>query len=130
MLEAVQLPKKIAIMHIRAHQKAYLESEKGNELADREAKEAAKREVQLEGALIPDRKISLEGKPNYDKEDLKLITNLDETYSKEGWAPTPEGRVIIPGHLIWFVIREEHRKRHWGPETVYEHLNHNIMARN
>lgn len=42
LLEAVQLPKKIAIMHIRAHQKANSELE-GNELADRVAKEAVRR---------------------------------------------------------------------------------------
>ena len=38
LLEAVQLPKKVAIMHIKAHQKVNLDLEKGNELADREAK--------------------------------------------------------------------------------------------
>ncbi|XP_068854212.1 ribonuclease H-like [Aphelocoma coerulescens] len=42
LLEAVQLPEKVAIMHIRAHQKVSSELEEGNELADREAKEAAK----------------------------------------------------------------------------------------
>lgn len=65
LLEAVQLPKKIAIMHIRAYQKANSELEKGNELVDREAKEAARREIKMERAFIPDRKFSLEGKPNY-----------------------------------------------------------------
>ena len=37
--------------------------EEGNELADREAKEAAKGEMMIEGALIPDGQVSLEGKP-------------------------------------------------------------------
>ena len=60
LLEAVQLPEKLAIMHIKAHQKANSELKKGNELADREAKEAARREVKMEGAVIPDRKISPE----------------------------------------------------------------------
>uniref|UniRef100_A0A8C0IJI4 RNase H type-1 domain-containing protein n=1 Tax=Bubo bubo TaxID=30461 RepID=A0A8C0IJI4_BUBBB len=44
LLEAVQLPKKVAIMHIKAHQKVNSDLEKGNELADREAKRAAKGE--------------------------------------------------------------------------------------
>ncbi|OPJ87086.1 hypothetical protein AV530_015451 [Patagioenas fasciata monilis] len=38
LLEAVQLPKKVAIMHIKTHQKVSSELEKGNELVDREAK--------------------------------------------------------------------------------------------
>ncbi|XP_074876924.1 uncharacterized protein LOC142027137 [Buteo buteo] len=59
LLEAVQLPKKVAIMHIKAHQKVSSDLEKGNELADREAKQVARKKVKIEGALIPDRQISL-----------------------------------------------------------------------
>ncbi|RMB97449.1 hypothetical protein DUI87_26060 [Hirundo rustica rustica] len=61
LLEAVQLPEQVAIMHIKAHQKVSSELEEGNELADREAKEAAKGEITIEGALIPDGQVSLEG---------------------------------------------------------------------
>ncbi|RMB89927.1 hypothetical protein DUI87_33703 [Hirundo rustica rustica] len=52
------MPEKVAIMHIKAHQKVSSELEKGNELADREAKEAARGEITVEGALIPDGWIS------------------------------------------------------------------------
>ncbi|RMC09545.1 hypothetical protein DUI87_13698 [Hirundo rustica rustica] len=61
LLEAVQMPEKVSIMHIKAHQKVSSELEKGNELADREAKEAAKGEITVEGALIPDGWISPQG---------------------------------------------------------------------
>jgi len=54
LLEAVQLPEKVAIMHIKAHQKVSSKLERGNELADREAKQVAKTEVRTEKALIPD----------------------------------------------------------------------------
>ncbi|XP_050565792.1 uncharacterized protein LOC118251187 [Cygnus atratus] len=54
LLEAVQLPEKVAIMHIKAHQRVSSELERGSELADREAKQVAKTEVNTEGALIPD----------------------------------------------------------------------------
>ncbi|XP_048176252.1 uncharacterized protein LOC125333960 [Corvus hawaiiensis] len=60
LLEAVQLPEKVAIMYIRVHQKVSSELEEGNELADREAKEATKGEVTITGALIPDGQLSLE----------------------------------------------------------------------
>ncbi|XP_026707282.1 uncharacterized protein LOC113481655 [Athene cunicularia] len=92
LLEAVQLPRKVAIMHIKAHQKVNLDLEKGNELADKEAKQAAKREVKLEGALVPDGQVIPEGKPTYTKEDQKLITDLEESYNEEGWAITPQGK--------------------------------------
>ncbi|MCQ4015912.1 hypothetical protein FK517_26905, partial [Klebsiella pneumoniae] len=105
LLEAVQLPEKVAIMHIKAQQRVSSDLEKGNELADREAKQAAKMKVRIEGALIPDRQISLEGKPEYTKEDQKLITDLEGSYNEEGWAYTPQGRMIIPSCLLWHLIR-------------------------
>ncbi|KAM9591465.1 protein NYNRIN-like [Morphnus guianensis] len=130
LLEAVQLPKKVAIMHIKAHQKVSSNLERGNELADREAKQVAKTKVKTEGALIPDRQISLEGKPEYTKEDQKLITDLEGSYNEEGWAHTPQGKLIVPSCLLWHLIREEHRKRHWGTEALYNHLIREIVARN
>ncbi|XP_042653251.1 uncharacterized protein LOC122153867 [Tyto alba] len=130
LLEAVQLPEKVVIMHIKAHQKVNSELEKGNELADREAKRAAKIEIKMEGALIPDRQISLESKPEYTREDQKLIADLEGTYNKEGWAYTPQGKLIIPSRLLWHFTREEHRKRHWGAEALYSHLIKEIVARN
>lgn len=92
LLEAVQLPEKVAIMHIKAHQKVSSELEKRNDLADREAKEAAEGEVATEGALIPDRQIPLEGKLVYNKKDNKLIESQKGKYNQEGWAITKEGK--------------------------------------
>ncbi|XP_049666423.1 ribonuclease H-like [Accipiter gentilis] len=51
LLEAVQFPKKVAIMHIKAHQKVSSDLEKGNELADREAKQVAKTQSLTEKTL-------------------------------------------------------------------------------
>ena len=130
LLEAVQLPEKVAIMHIKAHQKVSSDLEKGNELADREAKQVAKTKIKVAGALIPDRHISLQDKPKYTREDQKLISDLEGSYNEEGWAYTPQGKLIVPSYLLWHLIREEHRKRHWGMEALYKHLIKDIVARN
>ncbi|RMC21247.1 hypothetical protein DUI87_02106 [Hirundo rustica rustica] len=63
LLDAIQLPEKVAIMHIKEHQKVSSELAEGNMLVNREAKDAAKGEVPdkaVEAALIPDGKISIE----------------------------------------------------------------------
>ncbi|TRZ04965.1 hypothetical protein HGM15179_022142, partial [Zosterops borbonicus] len=63
LLDAVQLPERVAIMRIKVHQKVSSELEEGNMLADREAKDTPKGEVPnetIEAALIPDGKISIE----------------------------------------------------------------------
>lgn len=80
--------------------------------------------------MVPDGLISLEDKPEYTKEDQKLITDLEGSYNKEGWAHAPQGKLIIPSYLTWLLIREEHRKRHWGAEALYKHLIRDIVARN
>jgi len=79
LLEAVQLPKKVAIMHIKAHKKMSSKLEKGNELVDREAKQVAKTEVRNEKALIPDGRISLEDKTESTEEHQKLLIDLEES---------------------------------------------------
>lgn len=103
LLEAVQLSEKVAVMRIKAHQKVSSELEEGNDLADREAKEAAKGEIATEGALIPDGQIPLYGKPVYNKKDRKLIKSQKGEYNQEGWAITEEGKekLVIPSNLLW-----------------------------
>ncbi|XP_053800268.1 uncharacterized protein LOC128788937 [Vidua chalybeata] len=128
LLEAVQLPEKVAIMHIKAHQKINSELEEGNELADREAKEASRIEVITEAALIPDGQISPEGKPRYNKLEKKFIYEQKGDYNQEGWA-TIEGKLVIPSNLLWSLIREEHQKTHWGIDALYKYLSERIIAR-
>ncbi|RMC21586.1 hypothetical protein DUI87_02453 [Hirundo rustica rustica] len=102
LLDAVQLPERVAIMHIKAHQKVSSELAEGNMLADREAKEAAKGEVPdkaVEAALIPDGKVSIEGKPVDNKKDKKLIKVEKASYNQEGWAVTEEGKLVVPSVL-------------------------------
>ncbi|XP_053789375.1 uncharacterized protein LOC128782891 [Vidua chalybeata] len=53
LLEAVQLPEKVAIMHIKAHQKVSSELEEGNDLADRKAKGAAKGPSPEQVRMVP-----------------------------------------------------------------------------
>ena len=73
-MEAVQLPEKVAIMHIKAHQKVSSELEEEDKLAGRKAKDTAKGEVTVETVeadLIPDEQISIEGKPKHSKKDKR-----------------------------------------------------------
>ncbi|RMC04176.1 hypothetical protein DUI87_18995 [Hirundo rustica rustica] len=59
LLDAVQLPERVAVMHIKAHQKVSSKLEEGNMLADREAKGEVPDKA-VEAALIPDGKVSIE----------------------------------------------------------------------
>ncbi|TRZ06290.1 hypothetical protein HGM15179_020815 [Zosterops borbonicus] len=117
-------------MHIKAHQKVSSELEEENELMDREAKEAAKGEVTVEGALIPNGQISLEDKPVYNKKDRRLIEDQKGAYNQEGWAVTAEGKLVIPSHLLLPLGREEYQKTQWGIDALCNYLIGKITARN
>ncbi|RMC19885.1 hypothetical protein DUI87_03451 [Hirundo rustica rustica] len=98
LLDAIRLLEKVAIMHIKAHQKVSSELEEGNMLADREAKEAAKGEVPdkaVEAALIPDGKVSIEGKPMYNKKDKKLIKVCTEYHKNQTKISPPVPRKAV-----------------------------------
>lgn len=132
LLDAVQLPEKVAIMHIKAHQKVSSELEEGNMLADREAKDTAKGEVpneKVEATSIPDGKIYLEGRPEYNKKDKKLTKKENASYNQEGWAVTKDNKLIIPSYLLWSLVQKEQEKTHWGMDALCNYLKDRIMAR-
>ncbi|XP_027593940.2 uncharacterized protein LOC113996813 [Pipra filicauda] len=130
LLEAVQLPKKLAIMHCRGHQKGNTNQEKGNRLADREAKKAAENgQVEL-ASLIPDGKIiEVSSNVSYSKEDLKLIK--DQQAQRKGNVYYLEtGQIVVPERVLWKVVQAEHNKTHWGADALHKYLRRQIIGRN
>lgn len=88
LLGAIKQPEKVAIMHCWGHQKGTADFEIGNRLADQEAKRAAEITEVKVLSLIPDGKIQtidMNQKPNYTKEDLKLIEDLKGKMKPDGW---------------------------------------------
>jgi len=71
LLEAVQLPEKVAIMHCKAHQKGDTAQEMGNTTADREATRVAEKSELGVQSLVPDGKIQIDCDPSI----LKKIKN-------------------------------------------------------
>lgn len=120
LLEAVQQPEKVAIMHCCSHQRGNNAEEMGNALADREVKRATENAV-TEGSLIPDSKIQVDSEPKYSKGDCNLINDLGEQ-KREGWAFTPQRKVIILSATLWAILKAKHRKTHWSTEALYKSL--------
>ena len=60
LLEAVQLPEKVAIMRCKAHQRGSSTHELGNTMADHEAKRVAKEGKVEVQSLVPDGKIQID----------------------------------------------------------------------
>ncbi|NXU46847.1 POL3 protein, partial [Drymodes brunneopygia] len=129
LLEAIHLPKRVAIMHCRGHQKGNTDQEIGNRLADQEAKRAAEQEIEI-GSLIPDGKpVNFNENPEYSKEDLKLANDL-RGKRRGDWIHLDEGQVLVPSNLLRFIVQSEHRKTHWGADALYEELIKRLVGRN
>ncbi|KAK4810779.1 hypothetical protein QYF61_008751, partial [Mycteria americana] len=128
LLEAVQLPSAVAIMHCKGHQKGNTDREVGNKLADYEARQAAEQGEIL--SLIPEKSLPLRESAEYNEKDQKLITDLEAKIGLSGWAVLKDNRIIIPFRLLWALTKTEHDKTHWGTEALYNSLTKQIVARN
>jgi len=112
LLEAVQLPEEVAIMHCKVHQKGDTAQELGNTMADCGAKRVVEKSELGVQSLVPDDKVQTDCEPKYSKEDQKLIEDLGGKTEKGRWAKTPQGKTVIPFALLWAVVMPEHRKSH------------------
>ncbi|KAK1328778.1 hypothetical protein QTO34_010933 [Cnephaeus nilssonii] len=125
LLEAIHLPKKVAIIHCPGHQKRGSRVAEGNQRADREAKQAA------QGLNI----LSLsEGKPRSHPEDAVYPSIRNFEYSEpdlermdrlgfhletpEGIRETSEGKRILPEKQAVIFLRHLHKLTHLGPKHL------------
>ncbi|XP_024077342.2 uncharacterized protein LOC112122869, partial [Terrapene carolina triunguis] len=120
LLEAVQLPSAVAVVHCKAHQKEEQDVARGNARADREAKRAATLEpLEAEDAhmhaLIPS--VGELPIPQYSGEERNLAGRLG-LQEKEGWFHSLEGKILLPKGLIRPVLQQLHQTTHAGREAL------------
>ncbi|GAB0201686.1 protein NYNRIN-like [Grus japonensis] len=90
LLQDVQKPKEVAVMHCKAHQFGQTAVNVGNRLADKAAKEAAEQDVL---ALVPVKEMKIPNlKARYSKLDEQLAEHLKASQNTEGWWVTPENQ--------------------------------------
>ncbi|KAK4813032.1 hypothetical protein QYF61_006523 [Mycteria americana] len=133
LLEAVQLPTKVAITHCRGRPKGNADQEKGHSLADYEANyEAAERFRKILTLIPGNRSRSLGDQENvaYSRADKELIEEMGGQVPFKGWARLSDGRIIIPAKQVRGVVKEHHNKTHWGADSLYQFLHQKLIGRN
>ncbi|KAK1327392.1 LOW QUALITY PROTEIN: hypothetical protein QTO34_014196 [Cnephaeus nilssonii] len=125
LLEAVHLPKKVAIIHCPGHQKRGSRVAEGNQRADREAKQAAqglnilslsgeKPRPHPEDAVYPSIRNFKYSEPDLERMD-RLGFRLE---TPEGIRETSEGKRILPEKQAVIFLRHLHKLTHLGPKHL------------
>ncbi|XP_058680545.1 uncharacterized protein LOC131571793, partial [Ammospiza caudacuta] len=128
LLEAVQLPAQVAIMHCKGHLKGNTIPEIGNRKADTEAKLAATRNREAEiAALIPG-ELDINIQPDYQESDHRWIQRNKGKILENGWGRLETGQLVIPGNVMWQFVKAEHEKAHWGLDSLYQYLQTRIAG--
>jgi ribonuclease HI len=120
LLEALWLPKMVAIIHCRGHQKGDHSETRRNRAADQAARTVTTKAVGSLEILLTHTP-ALTSLPNYIKQDSQLGETLQLT-SPSGWQTLPDGRVFLPQSLGHTLVKDIHDTTHLGPTKLTELL--------
>ncbi|VFV23716.1 Hypothetical predicted protein [Lynx pardinus] len=123
LLAALWEPKKLAIVHCPGHQKATDPVSRGNNLADRTAKDIARPPAQLLTLQLPDPgPQELPPSPEYSESDIRGMSKLPVTRVKDGWWRDSKSSIILPDKLGWQVLERIHHSTHLGSRRMLDLL--------
>nr|XP_028562526.1 uncharacterized protein LOC114584662 [Podarcis muralis] len=124
LLDAVWEPEAVAVIHCYGRTTGPGEVARGNRLADKVAKEAARElaPAPIIGALIPEEILSTADKPAYTKQERDTADAQELTLTNEGWYLTPDDRIWIPESLSRQITQRYHESTHMGPDATTKQL--------
>ncbi|XP_032932171.1 uncharacterized protein LOC117005048 [Catharus ustulatus] len=116
-LKALRGLEKIAVVHIKGHQKGTSPEIRGNNLADQEAKLASL--------------LTLSQKPDTEESHTQSLrfpfTNTEEAKlremgvaEKDGVWELPDGRQVVPKAIASRIMRKIHSTTHWGTQALVD----------
>lgn len=118
--EALKGPKRIAVVHVKGHQRGRDIRVRGNNLADEEAKRAAlgKRDTEimsLQETEIQQETLSLS------LVELAAIRKLGAAFKEGKWI-LPDSRIMMPKPVAHQILDNLHRRTHWGTRALCDHF--------
>ena len=105
LLEAIWLPKKVAIIHCPGHQNSGSEVAQGNFFT---AKEAARKPVGPIDILLALSPRVLTNTPTYTSGEVELCNKLGGKEESTGWVRLPDGHIVVPEALSRDLIIQVH----------------------
>ncbi|XP_027725284.1 uncharacterized protein LOC114048516, partial [Vombatus ursinus] len=112
LLDAVWLPKEVAVIHVPAHTRGTDPQSLGNAAADKAARAAACKPLIPAMVVEPERMLPVQ--PSYQSSDP------DGTPEKGGWRRHPNGLLILPKALLLPLLMTLHSLTHLGGTRLYD----------
>lgn len=116
-LQALRGPREIAVVHVRGHQKGTGFHIRGNNLADREAREAARRKHDVVLTLQETDKGKGTQEKKYTEAEIKIIKTIGAELKEGKWI-LPDGREILPKEQTRRLLLQLHLQTHWGTKAL------------
>ncbi|XP_029450865.1 protein NYNRIN-like [Rhinatrema bivittatum] len=121
LLDAVWAPQKVAVMHCKAHTGKSDPVAKGNQWADKTAKEAARAHIPYTSATTyPLLQFPTET-PTYSTEENEWAQS-EKFHNRDGWWILQDNKIWIPEALAWTIVKEAHNKTHLGRDALIKLL--------
>ncbi|XP_050779323.1 uncharacterized protein LOC127034483 [Gopherus flavomarginatus] len=119
LLEALMLPLRVAVIHVRAHGRApETEQRKYNRMADQAAKEAARG-----GAIwllwIQDTEAETPA-PHYTAKEVSHAQAAGAQKTPSGWWKLPGGEIFVPRPILQEILRSLHKEGHLGSGAMVD----------
>lgn len=127
LLQAIWLPREVAIIHCRGHQRNSSPEAIGNNAADQAAKQAAQKSVGKQMVLLPTP--VLPERPKYTEEEITEMSKNHWTKGKHGWWTTDERKIVLPAVVADTLLNELHESTHLGDKRMMALLRPHFVSR-
>ena len=119
LLDALQAPKEVAIIHCKSHQHSKDPVSQGNNLADPTARATTLTSSPTPAPLLF---LSPTYSPDYSPQELQtLMAHPSATQSEDGWVFI-DSRVVLPQTQAVRILTDIHPSLHIGPKAMYNFL--------
>ncbi|XP_030394331.1 protein NYNRIN-like [Gopherus evgoodei] len=127
LLEALMLPLRVAVIHVRAHGRApETEQRKYNRLADQAAKAAAQ-----EGAIwllwVQDTEAKTPA-PHYTVEEVSYAQAAGAQLTPTGWWKLPGGEIFVPRPVLQEILQSLHKEGHLGSGAMVDLITRSVRG--
>ncbi|RMC09596.1 hypothetical protein DUI87_13382 [Hirundo rustica rustica] len=129
-LIALRKPKKIAVVHLRGHQRGIDFRSRGNNAADQEAKKAALMIIRQKEKGGPGTESLDEEKAEYrfTKTEEQKLSQMRICKDQDGKWKLSDGREVLPKAIALEILHRIHEKTHWGTQAIVDQFGIKYMC--